>query len=442
MKRLLSVIGIGVGIFVLCMLWSTTNMALASIQNELSASVLELQWGMNVYGIFMCVPLVIVGKLGDGYGRKPIFLLGLVLALASALVAGFARNIHYWIVAMAIFGLAGSINLPLSQALIIHQFPESKKGFAISIWSILSSLSLAIGPLVGGSIVLLWGWRWIYFFTIPPIVIAAILTYLFVQKETKLHKPECDWSGVCLLALFVASLVMAIVQGPTWGWHSPIILGLFSLALLTLIVFLIIEKRSKQPLFRPDLFLQRTFLCSSLPNGCMIGFIWVAFFLIPLYLQETMHFSPFKTGLVLLLITLPVALLSHSVSKLYTKTGAKLPLVIGFVLLMISALFQALLEGILSLGLSCLTLGIGWAFIWGPSITCALTSLSHNIAGIASGMFVTIQELSAVITLAIGGMIFRVADYPTTFWFLFFLSAFALFVSTLLPKKTAKTVPS
>lgn len=436
-KRLLSLIGIGVGIFALCMLWSTTNMALASIQTELSATVLELQWGMNTYGIFMCVPLVIVGKLGDGYGRKPLFLLGLVLAVISSLLAGFAHNIDLWIVAMSIFGLAGSIILPLSQALIVHQFPESRKGLAVSLWSILSSLSLAVGPLVGGSILLLWGWRWIYFINVAPIALAALLVFFLVAKETDLHKPECDWSGVGLLALFVASLVIAIVQGPVWGWSSPITIGLFLLALLTLTVFIFFERKSAHPLFRPDLFLQRSFLCSAVPNGCMIGFIWVAFFLIPLHLQQVKHYSAFETGLILLLITMPVALLSHSVSKWYTKIGAKPLLLIGFALLMISALLQATFTDVsfLSLSLACLTLGVGWALTWGPSITTALTSLSHRLAGIASGMFVTLQELGAVITLAIGGAIFRMSNYQASFWFLFAVSALAFLISLFLPKK-------
>lgn len=395
---------------VLGMLWSIVNTALASIQRELSATVLELQWLINSFGIFFCVPLLTMGKLGDAYGRKKLFLIGLVGILIASVCAGLSNNIGVLIACMGLFGLSGSIILPLSQALIIHQFPESQKEKAVGIWSIFGSLSLAVGPMVGGVILSFLEWRWVYLFNIPIVLLVIPLNIFFVEKEKEFHKPHCDWAGVGLLALIVGSFITAIMQGPNWGWGSPAVLTLFVVALFSFSVFVILERKTDAPLFRPDLFSHRSFLFSAIPNGCIIGFIWVAFFLIPLYLQNLRGFTPLQTGLTLLLVTIPVVLLSAPASKAYRTYGAKPLILSGIFFLALSSLLQCFFAksgSFWPIALGCLSLGIGWGLAWGPSISCALSSIPHRLAGIASGMFTTVQELGGITSLAIAGVVFR-----------------------------------
>ncbi len=490
-KRTLGVVGIGLGVMVLGMLWSIVNTALASIQKDLSASVLQLQWMMTAFGICLCVPLLSMGKLGDAYGRKKLFLCGLAGAFVASLVAGFATHVGLLIGCMGLFGLSGSIILPLSQALLVHQFPENQKEKAVGLWSIFASLSLAGGPLVGGILLNVLGWRWVFWINVPVILFTIVLVFRAVRKEKKLDKPRCDWVSVGLLALVVVSLVLAIMQGPNWGWGSFSIIGLFLVALAALSIFIRIEKKTKVPLFRPDLFAQPSFLCSAIPNACMIGFIWVVFFLIPLYLQNMLGYSALHVGVLLLLVTIPVATLSVPITRLYKKWGAKPLLFAGFSLLALSSLMQVFCieSGSIGLvGLGCLGIGLGWVAIWGPSISCALSSIPHRQAGIASGMFTTLQEVGAVTSLAIAGALFRsentallsskthqirsalqefssdqiaslvtnpkaveasigknslilpwlrmafLESYQRAFWFLFFLCLFALAISFFLPK--------
>jgi EmrB/QacA subfamily drug resistance transporter len=407
-KKLLAVIGIGLGVIVLGMIWSLVNTALASIQKDLSASVLQLQWMMNCFGIFLCVPLLTMGKLGDAYGRKKLFLYGLFTALLASVIGGFATRIEFLIACMGLFGLAGSMILPLSQALLVHQFPENQKGKAVALWSIFASLSLACGPIISGLILSWLNWQWIYWIDIPLILAAITIVYFFVDRETKFHKPHCDWIGVGLLALIVGSLIMGIMQGPTWGWTSAAILSLFTIWLASLIIFVILERKTKKPLFRPDLFSNRSFLFSAIPNGCTIGFLWVSVFTIPLYLQNMLRFSPLKTGLCLLLITLPVFFFSATVSKWYHKWGAKALMLTGYAFFLIGFILQAFASlNYWSLGIGCLAIGIGWVLTWGPSISNSLSAIPHHIAGIASGMFTTLQELGAILSLAVAGVVFR-----------------------------------
>lgn len=410
-RRTLAISGIGLGVIVLGMIWSLVNTALASIQEDLFASVLQLQWVMNCFGICLCVPLLTMGKLGDGFGRKKIYLLGLVLALLASIIGGFATRIEALMACMALFGLAGSMILPLSQALLVHQFPEHEKGKAVALWSIFASLSLACGPVVSGLILNWLSWHWIYWIDIPLVAAAITIVYFFVEREKEFHKPHCDWLGVALLALIVGSLIMGIMQGPSWGWSSPLIIALFIFCLLSLALFIVCERKTATPLFRPDLFSNRAFLFSAIPNGCTIGFLWVVMFTIPLYLQNRLQFSPFGTGLSLLLVTMPVFFFSVTVSKWYQKIGAKPLMLSGFVLFLIAFILQSFVTPTYwILAMSCLFIGFGWVLTWGPSISNALASIPHNIAGIASGMFTTLQELGAILSLAIAGVFFRTAQ--------------------------------
>lgn len=409
-KRILGVAGIGCGVMVLGMVWSIANTALASIQKDLSANIFQLQWMMNCFGTFLCVPLLTMGKLGDAYGRKHLFLLGLIGALIASIIAGFANHIWLLIACMGLFGLSGSAILPLSQALLIHQFPESQKEKGVGLWSIFASLSLASGPLIGGLILSFLGWRWIYWINVPIILLIIPIIIIYVKKEEEHHAVHCDWGGVGLIALIIFSLVLGIMQGPIWGWNSYFILGLFALSFVSLCAFVALEKKAAMPLFRPDLFLQRSFLFSAVPNACMIGFIWVVFFLIPLYLQNIIGYAPLEVGFLLLIVTLPVAFLSVPVSKLYRIWSAKPLVILGFSLLALSSLLQFLFVSkgtLFPIALGCLGIGVGWVLVWGPSISCALSSIPHRAAGIASGMFTTLQELGAVVTLAVAGVFFH-----------------------------------
>ncbi len=410
-KKALAITGIGLGVIILGMIWSLVNTALASIQKDLFASVLQLQWMMNCFGIFICVPLLTMGKLGDAYGRKKLFLYGLVIAFLASVVGGFAKRIEFLIACMGLFGLAGSMILPLSQALLVHQFPEHQKGKAVALWSIFASLSLACGPIVSGLILNWLNWHWIYWINIPLIAIAITTVYFFVDRETEFQKPHCDWIGVGLLAVIVGSLVIGIMQGPTWGWTSPLIITIFTVWLISLAVFVLLERKTKKPLFRPDLFSNRSFLFSAIPNGCTIGFLWVSVFTIPLYLQNMLQFSPLETGFCLLLITLPVFFFSVIVGKWYHKWGAKPLMLIGYAFFLIGFFLQAfIIPNYWSLGFGFLAIGLGWVLTWGPSISSSLSSIPHHIAGIASGMFTTLQELGAILSLALAGVFFRTAQ--------------------------------
>ncbi len=408
--RGLAILGIGLPIMAVGMNFSIVNMAMSTLQKEFNATVSELQWILNAFGIFMSVFMVTMGKLADLHGRRFIYLIGTFLVCAASLVSGFAPKLNWIIVSQAIQGIGGAIIVPISQALLSHLYPEAKRSHAIGIWAILASISLGIGPIVGGVLLETLGWRWIFFINVPIAILALypLLKYVPESKSRQRHS-KIDLLGLLLLILITGSLVVSIMQAPTWGWN---ILWTVSLFAISLILFIYSEKKSESPIIRPDFFFRRTFLLSTLANFCIIFFVWGDFFLLPYYLQTQHGLSPFQTGLLMLLVTAPVVFFSSKIGKLYHKTGPKLLMVVGFFLFALSSLTQLFFtpQSLTLPLIAALCFGIGWVIAWGPSITSAVSSVPRDAAGLASATFTTVQEIGGTLGLTIAGTAFRVGN--------------------------------
>lgn len=431
-SRPMAAIGILLGIGTLSATWFSINMSLASIQTELFASLNELQWMMNCYGIGICLALLIMNKLGDSYGRKLFYMLGLGGLALACIGAGFAQSIYLVIASMGLFGVSGGALLALSQSLLVRQFPENQKSKAIALWLTVTSITSCAGPLAGGFIGSYLSWRWVFFINIPLIVIALMLVHAFVEKE-KTTTRYFDWGGVVLLSLLVGCCLSGITQGPYLGWNSEGVVGFFRFAFGCLIGLVVLERKSQEPIFSSKLFANPGFLFSSICNGLLMGFIWAVFFYLPLYLQNQMQFSLIKSGLIMTLITLPVASLSFPMSKLCDRWGAKPLLFIGFVLLAAVVYFQSFL----TVYGSCTLIGIGWALVRGPLALQGFSVLPKKMAETAFGMYMTLQQIGGVIGLAMAGVAFNVG-YQTFLVFLASLAILAASCSLLIPKSTSK----
>lgn len=408
-RRMLSIVGICLGVVVVGIMFSSTNTALATIHRDLGTSLGELQWIMNIFGIFISSNLVIMGRLADLYGRKRVYLFGVVGLLVSQLGAGLAPSVGWIIFFQALFGMSGAVILPVSQALLTSLYPEKERSKAIGIWAAVVGVALGIGPLLAGSIIYGLGWRWIFLINVPIAVISFILIIGFLPKKPKVGpKLSLDWSGAFLLILTIGTFVLATIQISLW--RPSVIAILYVLSIILLVSFLYVEKRARTPIIREDLFTHRTFMLSSLGNFCMLFFGWAVFFLIPLYLQTVQTYSVFQTGLMMLGVTVPLAILSPVVSRWYKKTGPKQLISYGFIFLIVSALIQMQYHAdtnLLFIILGLLCYGIGWGLAWGPTTTAAISALPQEHAGVAAGTFTTLQEIGGTVGLAITGTVVR-----------------------------------
>lgn len=390
--------------------FAIVNTALPEIQKELGISFVELQWVMNVFVLALSVFMVNMGRFGDTFGRKPVLYSGLVLFGIASLFSGLASSGIMLITFRALQGLGIAMIIPSSLALISDTFPADERGRAIGIWTSITGLGIALGPVLGGIITSALSWRWIFFVNIPVLVAAAAVCHLSVKEAARQGEKRIDWYGFFLMITGIGALVTSIIQGPEWGWYSAMTIIFFAVAALSLISLYIVESVVKFPILNFRLFASRGFLSGAFANFTLVGFGYSAFFLMPLFLGNIQGKEPFEVGLLLLPVTVLIVLIAPLAGRVVDSRGAKLPILAGLSALAISALIQSTYKSesplvyILS---GFIFMGIGWGAIFGSGAFAAISSLPRELAGTATGALWTFQNLGGSILLALAGVIFR-----------------------------------
>ena len=410
-NKWLALLGISLASFLGCIDFTIVNTALPSIQAELDASMTQLQWIINGFMLVLAACMVVAGRLADIYGRRRLLYIGMFLFAISSLAAGFAPNVHWLIAFRFIQGLGVAILYTAPVAIISDMFPEEQRGKALGILFGANGLGLAIGPVIGGLILGVLSWRWIFFVN-PPIIIISVLFCLKTLRESKSHDhgKTIDWPGFILLAFSMPALIIATVEGSNWGWTSPLTLGTYALAVIALIAFYFIEHRTKSPIIQFHLFVNKLFFSGIVANIALAFFYTVAFFLMPLYLHNVQGYTGFEIGLMLLPATMMVALLSPVVGHLLAKTGPFKLMLCGFFLFAVSAYLQTYFAAdtaIWYIVVAFVLFGTGWAFILTPSFTAAISSVPQSVSGVAMGTLGTLHNFGGAIGLAIGTVIYH-----------------------------------
>lgn len=441
MKKWFAIVGVLMGNMAMGLSFSLINTNLESIQQALGATIAELQWMINIYGIFIASTLVMMGRLGDIFGRKKVYLIGTVLFGISMLGGGLAVNPGMIIGFQAIYGLAGAILLPLSQAMLIDLYPEEKKSTAIGMWASSGGITLALGPLVGGILLSYFNWRSIFLINVPFAVLGFILTSWFAREsKTEGESTKLDWPGATLLTLAIGVFIFATVQCMFW---------LYAFSLILVIALLIVEKRVEMPIIREELFKNRMFLLCCMGNFCMIAFFWAGIFLIPLFIQKQLGYTPMQAGLMMLAFSVPISIFSPLSGYFYDKLGPRVLVFIGALLMTVSAFMQfqyGTEVSPLSIALATGALGLGISLVITSTTTGALFALSKNFAGIASGTFITVQEIGGSMGLAVTVTVVRMQeDFASGFHdgmlVLLIVSVVGVFSAILMPKRSKHKGP-
>jgi EmrB/QacA subfamily drug resistance transporter len=399
-----------VGVFMLLLDGTIVNIAIPSILTAFEASFSQVEWVMNAYLLAFAVSLITTGRLGDLYGRKLVFVIGLCVFTLASLACGFAPGIGWLIGFRAVQGLGGALMMPNTLSIIANVFPPEERGKAMGFWGGVSGFSLALGPSLGGLLVDGASWRWIFFINVPIGILLLILALRFVPESTDpTSVKQMDFAGVSVLTLSLFALTFALIEGQNYGWTSGLILSLFAATVVGLVLFVWIERRQVQPLMDLSLFKIRTY---SVTNG--VGLIMSfgmmgVFFLLPVFLQAVLGYSAIKAGLVMTPLAAVVIIASPASGTLSDRIGPKwlmfsgmLVAALGFYLTQRAMVVDAAWPSfILPFAIS----GFGIGMVMPPMTSAVMGSVAPEKAGQASGVISSTRQIGSVLGIAVMGAI-------------------------------------
>ena len=385
------------------------NVALPALQTNLNATAVDMQWVIEAYSLLLSALLLVGGSLGDHYGRRRVFLTGVVLfALASA-TCGLAVNIHQLIAARALQGLGAALLVPGSLAIISSSFSEGQRGRAIGTWSGFSAITTAIGPVIGGWLIEHISWRAVFFINIPLAVLVIIISLWRVPESSDSESAGLDWLGAALAAAGLGALVYGLIESSSLGFNDRSVVAALTAAVVFLALFVITERHVPNPMLPLALFHSRIFTGTNLLTFLLYAALGGTLFFLPLNLIQVQHYSATAAGAALLPFILIIFLLSRWSGGLVTSYGPKLPLVIGPAIVALGYLLFMLPTVGGSYWINffppVIILGLGMAISVAPLTTTVMNSVPENHAGIASGVNNAVARTAGLIAIAVFGIV-------------------------------------
>jgi EmrB/QacA subfamily drug resistance transporter len=390
---------------------TVVNVALPSIQRDLNASISSLEWTVNAYTLTFAVLLVTGGRLGDIFGRRTMFLFGVVTFALSSAFIGFAPTQEILVIGRAIQGIGAAFMMPGTLSIISDAFPPQERGRAIGTWAGVSALALAIGPVVGGALTEYVSWRAIFFLNLP-VAVGAVAVTLFAARNSRDETVDrsVDYPGIAALSVGLTALILALIEGNSWGWGSTPIITLFVMAAIGLTAFVVIELRSRAPMVDFSFFRSRTFLGANLV-AVVISFAMLAqFFFMALYMQNILGYSALQAGVRFLPSTLMIVVIAPIAGRLADKIGPKPLIMAGLSILAVSLFLQSHItvdSGYSTLLPAFMLLGIGIALTMSPMSTAAMNSVPVAKAGVASGILSMGRMVGGSLGVAVTGALFQ-----------------------------------
>jgi EmrB/QacA subfamily drug resistance transporter len=386
---------------------TVVNVALPSIQHDLHTSIAGLEWTVNAYTLAFGVLLVTGGRLGDIFGRRRVFLLGVLLFAASSAFIGFSQSSAWLIGGRAVQGLGAALMMPATLSIITNAFPPHERGRAIGTWAGVSALALAIGPVLGGVLVEHVSWQSIFFINLP-VAAGAIAVTLFATRESRDQTvlPTVDVAGIGAITVGLTALTLALVEASSWGWGSARILGLFALAAVALAAFAQIERRVRVPMVDFDFFRSRTFLGTNVVAFIVSFAMLGMFFFLTLYMQNVLGYSPLQAGVRFLPTTLMVIVVAPIAGRLTDTIGPRPLITAGLTLVAASLAWQSFLtptSGFDFLLPGFVLMGVGIALVMSPMSTAAMNAVDQTKAGVASGILSMSRMVGGTLGVAVLG---------------------------------------
>jgi len=383
------------------------NVALPTIQVDLHFSQQNLQWVVSAYALAFGGLLLLGGRAADLLGRRRVFMAGIGFFAAASLLAGLAWSESALIVARALQGTGAAVMTPAALSILMTTFSEgAERNTALGVWGAVGASGGTAGVLLGGVLTDTIGWEWIFFLNVPVgLAVLVLAPMLLDESRGEVGRRRFDVAGALSVTAGISTLVYALVDAHSAGWASARTLGLFAASAALLAVFTVVERRSAAPLLPFSIFRIRAVTGSNVAGLALGGAVYGMIFILTLYMQQVLHYSPLTTGLAWLAMALTALVSSMAASVVVTRVGARIPLAAGLVVAAAGLFLLARIPADgryaadLFPGLVVMGLGLGTAFV--ASSIGALEGVANRDSGLASGLSNTTQQVGGALGVAV-----------------------------------------
>jgi EmrB/QacA subfamily drug resistance transporter len=387
---------------------TVVNVALPEIQVRLSATAIDLQWIVEAYALFLAALILVGGSLGDHYGRRRVFSLGVAMFAAASVWCGLASSPEQLIVARAVQGVGGALLVPGSLAIISASFDEERRGRAIGTWSGFSGITAAIGPVLGGYLVDNVSWRAAFLINVPLAIAVLWIVFRHVPESRDPDARRLDIPGAVLATLGLGGVVYGLIESQNSGFTHPRVLASLTLGVAALVAFVVVERRVAEPMMPLSLFRSRNFAGANLLTLFLYAGLGGSLYYLPFNLIQVHGYSATAAGSAFLPFVVITFVMSRWAGGLVPRYGAKLPLMIGPTIAA-AGFFLFALTGTggsywTTIFPAIVVMGFGMALVIAPLTTTALSSVSGSHAGLASGVNNAVSRTASLLSIPVLGI--------------------------------------